>query len=79
MNRKCRFTAVLVPAFTMLAAAPAVAQDTSPETDAIVVTAQKREQNIQDVPLAITALGGNALAQRGTMDSDTLASAVPGL
>lgn len=72
-------TAAIVPAFALLASAPALAQEAAAETDTIVVTAQKREQNIQDVPIAITALGANALAERGTMDSDTLGGAVPGL
>src|SRR5271170_2082558 len=31
----------------------------------VVVTAQKREQNLQKVPIAITALSGDELAQRG--------------
>lgn len=32
----------------------ALAQDAS---DTIIVTAQKREQDIQDVPIAVTAIG----------------------
>ena len=40
-------------------AMPAFAQDAAEENndDEIVVTAQKREQNLQDVPVAITAIG----------------------
>jgi outer membrane receptor protein involved in Fe transport len=33
------------------------------DTDEIVVTAQKREQNLQDVPIAITAIGTEKLDQ----------------
>lgn len=33
------------------------------DTDEIVVTAQKREQNLQDVPIAITAMGTEKLDQ----------------
>ena len=33
------------------------------EGDVIVVTAQKREQNLQDVPIAITAIGTEKLDQ----------------
>ncbi len=51
-------------ASTSLALAmPAMAQEApaDDETDVIVVTAQKREQNLQDVPLAITAIGTERL------------------
>jgi iron complex outermembrane recepter protein len=46
-------------------AMPAAAQDAAEESnsDEIVVTAQKREQNLQDVPLAITAIGTEKLDQ----------------
>jgi outer membrane receptor protein involved in Fe transport len=45
-------------------AAPAFAQDAGEENnDEIVVTAQKREQNLQDVPVAITAIGTEKLDQ----------------
>lgn len=44
-------------------AMPAMAQDAAADEDdgEIVVTAQKREQNLQDVPLAITAIGTERL------------------
>lgn len=43
---------------------PAVAQEAADDDkDVIVVTAQKREQNLQDVPLAITAIGTEKLDQ----------------
>lgn len=45
----------------------------------IVVTAQKREQNIQDVGISITALTGNQLGQLGISNSEDLMNVVPGL
>ena len=47
----------------------------------IVVTAQKREQNIQDVPISISRLSGQRLASKflGGEDILALASTVPGL
>lgn len=45
----------------------------------IVVTAQRREQSLLDVPLAVTALGGDALAERGITNSAQLGEAVPNL
>ncbi len=45
-------------------AMPAMAQDAAEDdSDVIVVTAQKREQNLQDVPVAITAIGTEKLEQ----------------
>ena len=45
-------------------AGASVADDGASDGD-IVVTAQRREQSLLDVPLAVTALGGDALAERG--------------
>ena len=45
-------------------AVPAMAQDAADtDSDVIVVTAQKREQNLQDVPIAINAIGNEKLDQ----------------
>ncbi|SCW94432.1 iron complex outermembrane recepter protein [Sphingobium faniae] len=45
----------------------------------IVVTAQKREQRLQDVPVAVAALSGDSLARAGTDSTAGLVSLVPGL
>ena len=45
----------------------------------VVVTAQKREQNLQKVPIAITALSGDQLVQRGVSNTLDIASASPGV
>ncbi|MFM7378095.1 MAG: TonB-dependent receptor plug domain-containing protein, partial [Erythrobacter sp.] len=57
-------TASLLAGTAMTAAAPLMAQDTVEEEsdNVIIVTAQKRSQNLQDVPIAITALGTEALS-----------------
>lgn len=47
--------------------------------DEIVVTASKRESALQDTPLAITAIGGAAMEERGIDDVNTLQSYVPNL
>jgi len=44
----------------------------------IVVTAQRREENLQTVPLAVTAISGDTLLQRGVTDVSRLAEFVPG-
>lgn len=44
----------------------------------IIVTAQKREENIQDVPIAISAFSGEVLTDLGISDTRDLARLVPG-
>ena len=58
-----------------------LAQAREAALEEIVVTAQKREQNIQDVPLSISRLAGQKLAARftGGEDALALANAAPGL
>ncbi|WGM45941.1 Vitamin B12 transporter BtuB [Brevundimonas sp. NIBR10] len=61
---------------------PAAAQsrDESPSTvDDIVVTAQKREQSLQDVPIVITALSQETLSNAGVRDIKDLQILTPGL
>jgi outer membrane receptor protein involved in Fe transport len=47
--------------------------------DEIVVTAQRRSENVQKVPIAITALAPTQLAVSGVNTTQELAVAVPGL
>ena len=44
---------------------------------AIVVTARRREENLIDVPIAITAISGDQLANQGSADITALAETVP--
>jgi iron complex outermembrane recepter protein len=66
-------------------ALPAFAQQTPPDgaaaadIDRIVVTAQKREQQIEDVPIAINAYSGDFLQAQGIQDYGDLGTLVPGL
>ncbi|MCF6214903.1 MAG: TonB-dependent receptor [Emcibacter sp.] len=46
--------------------------------DEIVVTAQKRSQDITDVPISVTAVSGEMLAARGITDTAELAKVIPG-
>ncbi|WP_428313028.1 TonB-dependent receptor [Hydrocarboniphaga sp.] len=45
----------------------------------IVVTAQKREENLQDVPISISAFSSDTLDAKGIVDLKDLARATPGL
>jgi len=44
----------------------------------VIVTAQKREQSVQDVPIAVTALGTDALEANRVIDVVDLSSLAPG-
>ena len=60
-------------------ASPAFAQDGVPPADAtdIVVTAQKRSENLRDVPINITAFGGDRLETMAVRDVQALTAYVP--
>ena len=62
-------------------AAPAFAQDAAVALDDVIVTAQKRSENIQDVPVSVAAVSGEKLASIFAAGEDVLAlsSRVPGL
>jgi len=67
-------------------ACPALAQDADQETvgtsgglQEIVVTAQKREENLQKVPISITALDSDFLERRNISDAGQLNGLVPGV
>lgn len=76
--------AMAAPAFAQ--AVPAEAEAASPEDaeqaggiGVIVVTAQRRAQNVQDVPIAIAAIGGEGLQEAGVRDPRDLTLLVPSL
>ena len=65
-----------------LTAGPAYAQDQAEDAGGlqdIVVTAQKRSENLQKVPIAIAAVSGEQLAATGITSTNALSSAVPGV
>ena len=70
----------------MIAAAPAAAQtapaapaeETEASNNEIIVTANKREQALNDVGLTITAATGESLGERGIKGPEDLAKLVPG-
>lgn len=83
---------VLTAAFmasTMLVAAPALAQDESSGEDAqdanaprsslnvIIVTARKKEESLQDAPVAVSAFSGEELETRAAIDISDATASVP--
>ena len=68
--------------FTTLAAViavfPAYGQEAGVALEEIVVTGRKREELLQDVPVAISVLSENILAEQNVIRQDDLAALVPG-
>jgi iron complex outermembrane receptor protein len=72
-----------------LGGAPALAQEGQPAAEPqaepadtveeIVITTQKRAQNLQDVPISVTALTGDEIAKLGIAESVDIAAQTPGL
>ena len=82
-----RKTAFSASAATLLLAAglaaPAMAQSTQPEgavtVGDVVVTAQRREQSLQDVPIVVTSLSQEVLQDAGVKDIKDLTILTPGM
>ncbi|WP_086617103.1 TonB-dependent receptor [Erythrobacter tepidarius] len=64
--------ALSASAIALIHTAPALAQ-----VDEIIVTAQKVEENVQDVPIAITAVPGDRLEQAVVFNLETISTIVP--
>ena len=62
-----------------VAAMPAVAQDSAAVLDEVVVTAQRRVENLQQVPVAATALNAAELQSKAIARLGDLQSAAPSL
>ncbi len=76
-------SSIAAGAALVLAAGAAPAQDTAVEPaeglEQILVTAQKREQALTEIPMSVTVLSGQALQQQHADNFQDLVSLVPGL
>ncbi len=75
------FYTTLLSTAALMAVTPAYAQDSETKTtlEDIIVTAQKRETNLQDTPIAITALSASDLSDRSALRIEDVASAIPNI
>ncbi|KQN12208.1 TonB-dependent receptor [Sphingomonas sp. Leaf28] len=80
------FTRLALTALATTCSTAALAQATTQAeqqagtaSDDIIVTAQKREQRIADVPVTVTALTGARMAAIGVSELDEVAAFIPGL
>src|ERR1700716_1742160 len=75
-----RFSILSLVGFALLPLAPR-AEGTHAEgtLDEIVVTAQRRVERLQDVPLAVTAISGAELTERGVRQAGDIAASIPNM
>ena len=80
MNRLVK-TALLAGAAWSALSTIAMAQDATPQDstslDEIVVTARRRDEALKDVPISVSALGGERLEQTGASDITALQQQTP--
>ena len=89
MNARGLYHSAAVIAMAAIWASPSYAQDAGTQDqaaesqgsgfDAIVVTARRVEENLQDVPVAVTALSADALEQQNVNAVSDLQFSVPNL
>lgn len=72
-------TTLIGVAYTSWAAGPSTGDSLTSSLEEIVVTAQKRSERLEDVPIAITAVSGDQLTSAGIKTTQDLAQVVPGL
>lgn len=82
MKKKAIYSAVAVAIlavpFTGAQSARAEAADTN-RIEEIMVTARRKEESAQETPVAVTALGAEAIYRQNITDVDDLTAAVPGI
>lgn len=81
MNKSMLRSAASVGALVMglAAAGGAMAQEASATVDEIVVTANRREQSVLDVPYNVSAVSGDTIEATKTLDSAELMRGIPGV
>jgi len=77
MTLKSRFaTTTAIGIMSMVMAAPVSAQ---PALEEIVVTARKREENLKEIPLSISAFSAADIEKKGFAGLEDIAKAAPGM
>lgn len=81
LRRAVRHAIASTAAFAAIAglAAPAQAQSTTEGLEEIVVTAQKREQSLQNVPMSVSVVSADMIRNSGATDFDALIPRIPGV
>ena len=79
---KQQLLATATPLIIMFIATPAIAQEAPVDDEGgiaeIIVTAQRRDENLQSVPLSVSAFSAEQMKAQGTNDISRLEGIVPG-
>lgn len=78
---KNKNTSLIALALTLTLAPPSLAQGSGQRAalEEVLVTARKRAENLQETPIAVTALTGDALREQGITNTQELTKSVPSL
>jgi iron complex outermembrane receptor protein len=82
MQSIIRFLIFLSAISTIAAGDRAIAEEdaaSASELEVVTVTAQRRSESVQDIPVSVVAVGGESLAQNGIKDLVQAATQVPGV
>lgn len=83
IHRKTRLAhSVSITAIALFSSVPAMAQsanEQAPSPGEIIVTAQRRSENVLKVPVSVTVVGSEQLAQRGINDLTAVTKLAPSL
>lgn len=79
MNHNAVFFKSPIAALVALVSTGAIAQSSQPVLEEVIVTSQKREQSLQDVPISVSAFSGEQIDEAGVKDIRDLAGQTPGL
>ena len=72
-----RATLNTILAVTLIYSAPSVIAQTSQVLEEIVVTAQRREQSLQDVPISVSVLSGIEIETQNIKEAQDYLSLIP--
>lgn len=72
-------TILMTSALALMAGAHAAAQEAELVDDVLIVTAQKRAQNIMDVPLSLSAISAEDISRRGFVSAEDYLRGMPGV
>ncbi len=78
MLQSAATSAIIAAAFTAVPALAQAAADEEAGISDIIVTAQRREENLQDVPISVSAFNAEQMKAQGTTDISRLEGLVPG-
>ena len=82
MRSIIRFLVFLSAISAVAAGDRAIAEEdaaSASELEVVTVTAQRRSESVQDIPVSVVAIGGESLAQDGIKDLVQAATQVPGV